>query len=83
MIAYEYPENLVTKNESGNLNGTIECRVCNKNYLWEDNLNAHATATEISIDGSKVFITLKIISKCPHCNYKMDFIKYERNDDIR
>lgn len=83
MLAYEHSENLVTKNEKGNLNGYIRCHICEKDYFWEDNVNAQAIVREINIDGNKIFIALDIFSKCPHCNYKTKFIKYERNDSIR
>ncbi|MBU3215841.1 hypothetical protein LL033_11830 [Clostridium estertheticum] len=81
-MSYDEENNLIKRNENENLIGEIKCQVCNKNYNWEENVNADAIVKNISTIGQRGYIDLEITSKCSYCNYKTKHYHNERNDSV-
>ncbi|WP_455796227.1 DUF2225 domain-containing protein [Clostridium butyricum] len=77
-------QDYVGRNDNGNLNGTIECPICNKTFSFEENVNSDGVVHSINIIRTSQLssyseIVLDMVSKCPHCKYKFKHQVTEKN----
>lgn len=71
------------KNKNGMHYGEVVCHVCKNDYKWIEDENADVEVEYISIDGNNTFIDIKVIAKCPSCNYRCPYPFSVKGDEYR
>lgn len=62
---------LVEKNMHGKYFGKDICMICGKEYEWEEEKDAEIIVSGTSSCNKEVSLDLIVITRCPHCQYKL------------